>query len=371
LRLEHFEALRPVCPHCRLTNQYDHPLKIATIIEETDHGVVEGILNCSNPACQLEYPVIDGIPIIVSNVRQYISDNLYHITARSDLSGAIESILGDCVGAGTQFDVSRQHLSSYAWDHYGDLNRLPAEKEIKNSAAPGSIVTCLNAGLELIDPPGSLPMIDMGCSVGRTTFELAEKFNQLVLGIDVNFSMLRIAQSVLRNELCTFSLRRNGLVYDQIKLDTAFVNAQQVDFWACDALALPIPKNSIGFASALNILDSVTSPYDLLVSIADCLSPSSCAILACPYDWSPAATAMESWIGGHSQRGETRGAPEPFLRSLLTPNSHALSLDSLRLLAEIENLEWTVRVHDRSKTVYSVHVAAVQKQGAEEPSVAP
>jgi SAM-dependent methyltransferase/uncharacterized protein YbaR (Trm112 family) len=364
LRLEHFETLRPVCPQCRQTNQYDYPLKITTIIEENDDGLIEGILNCSNQACQLEYPVIDGIPIIVPNVRKYITDNLYHITARNDLSGAIESMVGDCVGAGTHFDVSRQHLSSYAWDHYGDLCQHATREESSQSTTPSSIVACLNAGLELTEPPGQSPIIDMGCSVGRTTFELAEKFNQLVLGIDVNFSMLRIAQGILRKESCTFPLRRNGLVYDQVRPETAFVNDRQVDFWACDALALPIPKNSFGFASALNILDSVVSPYDLLVSIADCLSPSGCAILACPYDWSSAATPMESWIGGHSQRSETHGSPETFLRSLLTPSSHVLSLDSLKLLAEIENLEWNVRVHDRSRTVYSVHVAAVQKQAA-------
>jgi SAM-dependent methyltransferase/uncharacterized protein YbaR (Trm112 family) len=362
LRLDLFETLSPVCPQCRQAQQQDHFLQVSTVIRECEHGLLEGILQCSNADCQLEYPVIDGIPIIVPNIRNYIAENLTHLTARTDLSGVIESILGDCVGAGTHFDATRQHLSTYAWDHYGDVSSGSFDTGRPESSPPGSIVSLLHTGLNLVEPGGEAPMIDLGCSVGRTAFELAEKFEQPVLGVDVNFSMLRLAQSILREEVCNFPFRRLGLVYDQLSPRTNFKNRRLVDFWACDALALPIPDGNFGFATALNVFDSVQSPYDLLVSIEKCLAPSGTAVLACPYDWSTGATPMESWIGGHSQRGKAHGASEPFLRSLLTPDAHPMSIQDLEIVAEVEDQEWNLRVHDRSRTVYNTHLLGLRKR---------
>jgi len=362
LRFDLFEAIGPVCPHCRRAKQQDFPLKISTLIQENEHGLIEGILQCSNLACQLEYPVIDGIPIIVPNNRKYIADNLDHILASTGFSELIESILGDCAGAGTQFDATRQYLSTYAWDHYGDVSTGTFDTGRPGSPPSGSIVSLLNAGLNLVEPGTEGPMIDLGCSVGRTAFELAGKYARPVLGVDTNFSMLRLAQNILRNEPCTFPLRRIGLVYDQLTPKNNFRNSHLVDFWACDALALPIPDGVFSFATALNVFDSVQSPHDLLVSIEKCLAPAGTAVLACPYDWSAAATPMESWVGGHSQRSETHGAPEPFLRSLLTPGAHPMAIENLEMVAEIEDQEWNLRVHDRSRTVYSTHLLGLRKR---------
>lgn len=154
MRIRLFERLRPVCPQCRHALQQDHPLEIDQVLKESDYGLIEGILHCSNPDCQLEYPVIDGIPIIVRDVRSYISNCLTHITIRRDLSGTMDSLLGDCAGAGTHFDVDRQHLSSYAWDHYADLcSDAPRPAGKAETAPTSSVLACMNAGLGLVRKP--------------------------------------------------------------------------------------------------------------------------------------------------------------------------------------------------------------------------
>jgi SAM-dependent methyltransferase len=314
----------------------------------------------------MEYPIIDGIPIIVPYIRKYLSDNLPHIQARDDLSETMESIIGDGVGPGTFLDATRQHLSSYAWDHYNDLNpnKIPDEFPIALPSG-SSIVDCLEAGLQLIEshsdaPKIGGPVIDIGCSVGRTTFELAGKCQTLTLGIDVNFSMLRLAHKVLREGIVQYPLKRIGIVYDRQEFKAEFANSELVDFWACDALALPFTENSFGFATGFNVFDSVTSPRDLLVSIGHALKPAASALLATPYDWSPAATPLETWIGGHSQRGPDHGAAEPLLRKLLTAGAHPQSVGNLSLKGEIQNHPWLVRVHDRSQTLYRTHILALQ-----------
>jgi SAM-dependent methyltransferase/uncharacterized protein YbaR (Trm112 family) len=364
LRLGHFEALKPVCPRCQTERQVIAPLTLATILKQDDEHIIEGVLHCSDAACQLEYPIIDGIPIIVPHIRKYLSENLYHINERDNLTETIESILGDAAGPGTFMDATRQHLSTYTWDHYHDLNPDKIRDEFPIEIPTGSsIVNCLDAGLRLVnhDPNKTKgPAIDIGCSVGRTSFELARNVQALTLGIDVNFSMLRTAHKVLREGIVQYPLKRIGIVYDRQEFKAEFANSQLVDFWACDALALPFAEKTFAFASAFNVFDSVTSPRDLLAAIGALLKPDGKAIMATPYDWSPAATPIETWIGGHSQRGPDHGAPEPLLKKLLTPGAHQLSIENLKISGEIPNHPWTVRTHSRSITVYSAYIAAMQ-----------
>jgi len=319
--------------------------------------VYEGVLHCPDTGCQLEYPIIDGIPLLFPDIRSYITDNLVHITARIDLSELSDSILGDCAGPNSQYDITRQHLSSYTWDNYADLDENEPEYVSSEShVKPGGVKRCLLKGLELIGHKVAEPIIDLGCSVGRSSFELAEHTDQLVLGIDNNFSMLRLAQQILNKQTVSYPRRRVGIVYDRREFKVNFKSANKVDFWACDALSLPFSPNTFGLSVGLQVLDSVPSPHDLLESISCLLRPGGSAILASPYDWSPAVTPIEAWIGGHSQRGENKGASEPLLKSLLTPGAHPQSIKGLKFKNEVTDFPWHTRIHNRGSMMYQVHI---------------
>jgi SAM-dependent methyltransferase len=151
-----------------------------------------------------------------------------------------------------------------------------------------------------------------------------------------------------------------GVVYDRRDFPVRFPQAENVDFWACDATALPLPAGSISLAVSLNTLDCVSVPAGLLASLARVLRGGGKLVLTCPYDWSAAATPLESWLGGHSQRSPTAGASEAVLRALLTPGAHPASLGGLELVAEQEHFPWHVRVHDRSTMLYRVHLIAAR-----------
>jgi SAM-dependent methyltransferase len=225
------------------------------------------------------------------------------------------------------------------------------------------VVRCLGQGLELIGEQANGPVIDLGCSVGRTAFDLAQRSDELVLGVDVNFPMLRLARRVLEDGIVRYPRRRVGIVYDRREFSARFDRSDRVDFWACDALALPFSKDTFGLAVAINVLDCVASPHDFLQSLRHVLRPGGAAVLSTPYDWSAGVTAVEAWIGGHSQRGPDRGASEPFLRSLLTPGAHPQCVDGLRITGEIADVPWHARLHDRSTVTYGVHLLAVQASG--------
>jgi SAM-dependent methyltransferase/uncharacterized protein YbaR (Trm112 family) len=357
VRRQHFETLRPICPYCKFVHQQEHALHLTAVLREDEDNILEGVLNCPNPVCQLEYPIIDGIPILMLNTREYISNNLPHLIERDDLPEMLESILGDGAGPDTLFNNSRQHLSTYCWDGYADLD--PLEKGLTGSQSrivPGAVKRCLELGVGLLKNPVQGPVLDMGCSVGRSTFELARHCDEPVLGIDINFSMLRLAQRVLQKGTVRYPKRRLGLVYDRQEFAVDMEYAEQVDFWACDAQALPFSDDSFGLVVGLQLLDAVASPVGLLEAIGNALQVGGATVLATPYDWSPQVTTLEAWIGGHSQRGPNLGAAEPMLRSLLTAGAHPQSVKGLRLDQELLDVPWHTRVHDRSTMSYSVHL---------------
>ncbi len=354
----HFAALRPVCPVCLHNGQGTHFLNVAFVSREEADNIIEGILHCSRRECQREYPIFHGIPLLVADIRTYITHQLVPIVSANDFSPEMESLLGDCCGPDSSFESNRQYLSSYAWDHFEDKN--PATEE-RPGFQPGSLIRILNKLFAEVSSDTKGAALDVGCSVGRGSFALAERRDALVLGVDLNFSMLRLAQQALNRGIVSYPLRKVGMVYEPRNFAVSFLNQEKVDFWACDAQALPFVEGTFDFVMGLNVLDCVTSPHTLLQELVRLAKPGQSIALSTPFDWSPRATPVEAWIGGHSQRGLDQGACEPFVKRLLTPGQHPQSLANVSIEAELPNFPWTVRLHGRSFLEYQVYGLVVRK----------
>jgi len=171
-----------------------------------------------------------------------------------------------------------------------------------------------------------------------------------------------VAARALRAGEIRYPRRRVGLVHDQRSFPVRFRRADLVDFWVCDAQNPPFRDGAFSMVTSLNLLDCLPSPHEHLVSLARILAPGGRAILATPYDWSSAATPVEAWIGGHSQRGPQRGESAIALRALLTPGAHPASVEGLGLVAEIEAVPWRVRLHDRSTVEYDAHLVVAERR---------
>lgn len=370
MRRTHLEALDPLCPVCRTRLERESRLNLSQIYRQLhEDDVVEGIVRCAEAACQREYPILDGVLYLIADLRAFVGAQLPALTAREDLSVEMESLLGDCAGPASPYDTARQQLSAYAWDHYGDL---APEEQAPIGERPGSIRRLLQQGLALVGDLPAGPVLDVGCATGRTSFDLAAHFGgsepgRRVLGVDLNPTFLRLAAGVAGRGEARFPLRRVGLVYDRLQIQAALPGRDRADFWALDATDLPFAADTFALAISLNALDCMASPREALVSIARVLAPGGKAILATPYDWSPGATPVEAWLGGHSQRGPERGDSAAVLRTMVN-GEHPGAVPGLRLVAEKDNLPWKVRLHDRSLSEYRLHMVVVEKASPSAPS---
>jgi SAM-dependent methyltransferase/uncharacterized protein YbaR (Trm112 family) len=355
VRRSHFSAFAPLCPSCAARA----PLELSYVGAERDGDVLAGILVCGDPACRHEYPVVDGIPVIVPSLGPLLAERGVELLLRDDLDPLLESLFGDAIGAGTWFDALRQTVSTYAWDGWADLDPDEAARAV--GPHPGAARRCLARLAELAGEQPVRRALDLGCGAGRTGFDLAARHREaLVLGVDIGLALLRLAHGALAGRV-SYARRRIGLVYDRRSFPVAPACAARVDFWACDAAALPFVAGTADLVAALNLLDCVAAPARLLAGMADLLRPGGRLLLATPYDWSTRATPAETWIGGHSQRGPDGGAGEPFLRALLTEGAHPHSVAGLRLLGEDTDFPWQTRLHDRSAVQYASHLLALRK----------
>jgi SAM-dependent methyltransferase len=378
VRLSHFTAFAPVCPVCaRVCARTGRPapnLVIAAVAAGSAAEITAGTLHC--PGCRHEYPVVDGIPLIVPELRRLLGERGIELLLRDDLDAASESLIGDAIGPDSWLDGIRQTQSTYGWDGYGDLD--PAENSCSDDLRPGAARRCLARLLELAPGTGEARrVLDLGCAVGRTSFDLADAHPQaLVLGIDIHLGLLRLAQAAARGSV-NYPRRRIGLVYDRRRFPVAFAGAARVDFWACDALALPFAPAAAQLCLALNLLDCVPDPRRLLQGMADAVAPGGHILLATPYDWSTRATPLEAWLGGHSQRAAHGGAGEAFLHALVgdTPDADPFLADprpadpahaiaGLVRIGEQAEWPWATRLHARSAVHYRTHLLALRRAAA-------
>lgn len=361
MRRRHFETLRPICPSCQLEQLGEWSLEIGWVAREEGDVILEGALHCGNAACRAEYPIIGGLPILVPQARSYLADNLFALTLRDDLDPRIEALLGECSGPGSAYDAMRLHVSSYAWDHYGDLDPDHAARSGTGEPPAGSVVRAWEQIASISPGAGPGPWLDLGCSVGRIAFEMARATDDLVLGIDLSVPMLRMAQRVLHSNRVRYPRRKAGLLYEQRDFETSFRDRERIDFWIADGVALPFPAATFGRIAGLNVIDSVVSPLDLLRSMERTLRPDGDLLLATPYDWSGSVTPPEAWIGGHSPRAPGEGAGARILRALLTPGEHPAALTEMQVVGDRDDIPWTVRMHERSYSQYRLHALAARR----------
>jgi SAM-dependent methyltransferase len=322
---------------------------------DDDDAIEFGLLRCDSSSCSAEFPILDGIPILTPDARGTLALQFADIARRDDLPPEMLNVIGEACGPGSPLDQARQRLSAYAWDHYGDLD--PEERG--SETPPGSCVELLNRGLQLLDPlpPGTI--LDLGCAVGRTSLELGRD-ERLVVGVDASFSLLTLARKVARRGWVEYGRRRIGLIYDARSFDCALPRRDRVDFWLADATAPPFPDQTFAVVVALNLLDCVERPLDVLRSMRRVLQPGGKLLLALPYDWNPSATPLEGWIGGRSSLAKHHGDGVPLLRDLLTPGAHESSVSGLEWLGSVDDAPWRVRSHDRHVSSYRVHLVAAE-----------
>jgi uncharacterized protein YbaR (Trm112 family)/SAM-dependent methyltransferase len=312
-----------VCPDCRTLS--GDRLDVRTLDRDGD------LLVC---ACGRRYPIVDGVPLVMKDIGAYVRAELATIVER-DLSPAVTGELVADLPDDTPYARMLEHLSIYLDAHWGD--RAEPRPDPLWSLAP------------LVDRIRALPRVahavELGCSVGRV---LAELPAERAVGIDLHFGAIRRANRLLAGETLPYARREIGRHYTTATARGIAAAGRQL---VCgDALDPPLLPDVFDRVVALNLLDSVASPRQLLSVVDGLCATGGEIVLSSPYAWQSSVVHEDERIGGAD--------PAAALAAILCAGT------GLRAPYRIEDeceISWTLRRDARSAVTYRTHYVRARK----------
>ncbi|AKF25529.1 SAM-dependent methyltransferase [Sulfurovum lithotrophicum] len=149
---------------------------------------------------------------------------------------------------------------------------------------------------------------DIGCAIGRSTFELARHFDE-VIGVDFSARFIQEAQKLKESGTLRYVMPTEGELESFHEVSLAQLGLekerQKVVFWQADACNLKPLFDNFDLIFAGNLLDRLYDPKKFLDSIAPRLNEGGLFVLTSPYTWQEESTPKEKWIGGCKRDGES------------------------------------------------------------------
>ena len=182
-------------------------------------------------------------------------------------------------------------VSQYLEFHYGD----------EYLGVPNFPAACIEKVLLAHAGGATRKALDIGCSVGRSSFELARKFEQVDA---VDFSTMFIASAIeLQNSgIRRYTIRDEGdlISYREASLKKLGLRetADRVQFSQNDACNLKPIYSGYDLVFAGNLIDRLYDPAVFLKLISERINPAGLLVLTSPYTWLEEYTEKEKWLGG-------------------------------------------------------------------------
>jgi putative 4-mercaptohistidine N1-methyltranferase len=210
------------------------------------------------------------------------------------------------------------------------------------SDALGFPQRCVSEGVELAALPSGARGLDLGCSVGRSSFELARHCEEVV-GIDYSQAFIDAANRMKTQGLHPAWRMDEGSATTllDLKVDAA-IDPNRVHFEQGDAQHIREDIGQFDVVIACNLVCRLPEPMRLLQRLSQLLKPGGQLLITTPFTWLEAYTPSENWLGD--------GAEDSFagLRS---------ALESSFELQQQWDMPFLIREHAR-KFQYSIAQAS-------------
>lgn len=229
-------------------------------LKEIGDECIEGFLTCN--VCNSKYPVIQGVPIVLQNFHEYARRRIviYGKWITNSKSSGLKDFLrseGTKIHFRTSNDLYEENNLLYR-TYLNNHNKYYLDDRLlsllKRKIEPDHIYKMLGKKSLNLGGIG----LDIGCSFGSSTFELAKRL-PLVFGVDLSFSFILEARKRIHEKM-----------------------VKNVEFIVSDAIKLPFESRFFQSVVALNLVDRV-DPHKLIDSINSCINDNGKLILIDPY----------------------------------------------------------------------------------------
>ncbi len=348
-QLEHLELN---CPRCRLPGDgkiVRHCLRLDQVFSREQGFVIEGLFLCSNPQCRAVYPILAGVPVILKDLKGWWNAQHHRSSSAPGRSPEIREFFRSLHVSEPDRVAEKTLLGSYMDSHYNDMVRVETPPALSGI---GSLLQ-KTAEAAAPPPPGKVGYaIDLGCSVGRFTFELA-RFSDLSVGMDLNFAQVAAAAGIQRSRSLCYHRKRGGNVFDPIQAPCPV--PQNVLFLVGDALDPPFEADRFDLVASLNLLDSVKLPLVLIGQMDALLKTGGTMLLGSPYTWRADISDPEEWL-----ESEDMDAPQTVRRILEGSLFTQMDL-RYQVIRDLPEVPWIMRHEQRHWSLFLVHLLQARK----------
>lgn len=164
--------------------------------------------------------------------------------------------------------------------------------------------------------------LDLGCAIGRTSFELARVFEH-VDGIDFSARFVSAATQLKENDSKRYTIRDEGEIFSfketSLKEHGLAETAHRCEFWQGDACNLNEKFSNYDLVFAGNLIDRLYEPAKFLERIHALVNEDGLLVITSPYTWLSEFTEQQNWIGGYKRDGENFTTLDG-LKELLAPH---------------------------------------------------
>jgi putative 4-mercaptohistidine N1-methyltranferase len=234
-------------------------------------------------------------------------------------------------------------LAEYLLFHYGSTEEVLPER-YGGAEALHYPVRCITECVDTLALPPGARALDLGCAVGRSTFELARSCSSVV-GVDFSHRFIGAAETIRREGWLGYERLDEGSIVTPLKaLLPDGIDRGRVFFEQGDATNLRGDLGSFDVVLMANLIDRLYTPMSCLQQLAMLVKPGGQLVITSPYTWMEEFTPKAHWIGGFFRDGQK-----------------VTTLDGLREALEIDfelkqtkELPFLIREHSRK---YQLSVA--------------
>jgi len=187
-------------------------------------------------------------------------------------------------------------ISQYAELHYGDahLGVPNFSKALVSHIAPK------------LEGRNTRKALDLGCSVGRASFELSRYFDA-VQGVDFSTRFIQLAVQLAQTGRIQYALTDEGELESFRTRTLKELNLDDVkapEFIQGDACNLKTNLTGYDLILCANLIDRLYEPAKFLNDVHRRVNRGGLLVIATPYTWTEEHTPKEDWIGGFKKDGE-------------------------------------------------------------------
>ena len=186
----------------------------------------------------------------------------------------------------------------------------------------------------------SLRALDLGCAVGRSSFELARYCHE-VIGIDASHAFIKAASALQKGGCLRYTQILTGTMKKPLTARVPEgIDRGRVQFRVGDAHGLPNLLGSFDVVLAANLLCRMADPRKLLNQLPSLVKPGSYLILTTPYTWLESSTPRQNWLGATPEAGDSLRVIE----ALLQPEFRCIKVKDLPFLIRehARKFQWSV-----------------------------